>query len=139
MELKTQICTNKEQSERLIALGLKKETADLWLTTGIVGYMPTAMVFSGCEYTATENKLCSDDIPAWSLHRVIAMCPPCIIDIRPCLHKTILDRSLHYCEENNKEEFEKSFSVHLNLYDNIIDCIEWLIKEGYFPKEYLEQ
>jgi hypothetical protein len=25
-----------------------------------------------------------------------------------------------------------------NLYDNIIDCIEWLIKEGYFNKEYLE-
>ena len=23
------------------------------------------------------------------------------------------------------------------LYDNIIDCIEWLIKEGYFNKEYL--
>jgi hypothetical protein len=25
-----------------------------------------------------------------------------------------------------------------NLYDNIIDCIEWLIKEGYFNKLYLE-
>ena len=23
------------------------------------------------------------------------------------------------------------------LFDNIIDCIEWLIKEGYFNKEYL--
>jgi hypothetical protein len=23
------------------------------------------------------------------------------------------------------------------LYNNIIDCIKWLIKEGYFPKEYL--
>ena len=26
-----------------------------------------------------------------------------------------------------------------NLYDNIIFCIEWLIKEGYFNKEYLEE
>ena len=24
-----------------------------------------------------------------------------------------------------------------DLFDNIIDCIEWLIKEGYFNKEYL--
>lgn len=28
---------------------------------------------------------------------------------------------------------------HNNIYDNIIDCIEWLIKEGYFNKEYLEE
>ena len=26
-----------------------------------------------------------------------------------------------------------------NLYDNLIDCIEWLIKEGYFNKEYLNE
>ena len=25
------------------------------------------------------------------------------------------------------------------LFDNIIDCIEWLIKEGYFNKEYLQE
>lgn len=25
------------------------------------------------------------------------------------------------------------------LYDNVIDCIEWLIKEGHFNKEYLEE
>lgn len=28
MEFNSQICTTKEQSERLLALGLKKETAD---------------------------------------------------------------------------------------------------------------
>jgi hypothetical protein len=28
MEFKSQICTTKEQSEKLLALGLKKETAD---------------------------------------------------------------------------------------------------------------
>ena len=25
-----------------------------------------------------------------------------------------------------------------NVYNCCIDCIEWLIKEGYFNKEYLE-
>ena len=28
MEFESQMCTNMEQSERLLALGLKKETAD---------------------------------------------------------------------------------------------------------------
>lgn len=37
MEFNTQVCTTKEQSERLIALGLKKETADMWLTDCFVG------------------------------------------------------------------------------------------------------
>lgn len=26
-----------------------------------------------------------------------------------------------------------------NSFDSLIDCIEWLIKEGYFNKEYLEE
>ena len=26
-----------------------------------------------------------------------------------------------------------------NIYDNIIDCIEWLINKGYFDKQYLEE
>lgn len=32
MEFNSQICTTKEQSERLLALGLKKETADMYIT-----------------------------------------------------------------------------------------------------------
>lgn len=32
MEFNSQICTTREQSERLLALGLKKETADMvWI------------------------------------------------------------------------------------------------------------
>lgn len=26
-----------------------------------------------------------------------------------------------------------------NLWENLINCIEWLIKEGYFNKQYLEE
>ena len=39
MEFKSQICTTKEQSERLLALGLKKETADM----GLAGVIPIAI------------------------------------------------------------------------------------------------
>ena len=38
-----------------------------------------------------------------------------------------------YCW-NNHESFYST-----NLYDSLINCIEWLIKEGDFPKEYLEE
>ena len=33
MEFNSQVCTTKTQSERLVALGLKKETADMTLQT----------------------------------------------------------------------------------------------------------
>jgi hypothetical protein len=29
--------------------------------------------------------------------------------------------------------------IYDNLFDNIVECIAWLIKEGYFNKEYLEE
>ena len=32
---KSQICTSREQSERLLALGLKKETADMCITDNV--------------------------------------------------------------------------------------------------------
>ena len=50
MKFNSQICTTREQSERLLALGLKKETADfpVWGTEGLL-YM------------------------GWSLHRLIEM------------------------------------------------------------------
>ena len=67
MELKSQICTTKEQSERLLALGLKKETADMgWVK-----------MLNGDDYViAIAEDYAFIDIPAWSLHRLIEMMPP---------------------------------------------------------------
>jgi hypothetical protein len=36
-------------------------------------------------------------------------------------------------------ELDHMFLKYGNLYDCIIDCIEWLIKEGYFNEEYLNK
>ena len=63
MKFNSQICTTREQSERLLALGLKKETADMW-------YPHFA---STCPIPLVDETLASDDIPAWSLHRLIEM------------------------------------------------------------------
>ena len=66
----SQICTTREQSERLIALGLKKETADMgWV---LLNNGECAMGISKGAYSL--------DIPAWSLHRLIEMMP---LDVIP--------------------------------------------------------
>ena len=68
MQYKSQICTTKEQSERLLELGLKPETADCCLDDVIEGiYSPMAL-----------KKVFESQIPAWSLHRLIELCPESI-------------------------------------------------------------
>lgn len=60
MNFNSQICTTREQSERLIALGLKKETADMSIGhTGLLYPYP---------HREEEDRVF---IPAWSLHRLI--------------------------------------------------------------------
>lgn len=113
----SQICTSREQSERLLALGLKKETAD-------------------CVLLPSTNYI-KNTIPAWSLHRLWELTPK-VIFTKPSLYLTMCEDSVFYCAEGDNEEYEKSFSRQISLYDNIIDCIESLIKEGYFNKEYIK-
>ena len=63
MEFKSQICTTKEQSERLLKMGLKKETADMFhyqWSEGIWG------IEARIPCTYNERM-----IPAWSLHRLL--------------------------------------------------------------------
>ena len=108
----SQICTTREQSERLLALGLKKETADCAL-------LPlTDKVTSVLVKPSTKD--IKNTIPAWSLHRIVAM-----------IEEDFQSDGRFFCLP--LFGFDKSD----NLYDNIIDAIEWLIKEGYFNKEYL--
>ena len=63
MEFTSQICTTKEQSERLLALGLNTETADM----GLIGNIPIVLA------TTWANADPLFDIPAWSLDRLIEM------------------------------------------------------------------
>ena len=123
----SQICTSREQSERLLALGLKKETADC----GIY-YSELA----GCDrmFAKIEYEFEADEIPAWSLHRLIEMCPDYIEE--NYFGVSAVDVSYYFglCEGSIGYKFVREGG---NLYDNIINCIEWLIKEGYFNREYL--
>ena len=69
MKFNSQICTTREQSERLLALGLKKETADMhW-------YKPAEFEHDYW-YEGIGESWATSDIPAWSLHRLCMLVRP---------------------------------------------------------------
>lgn len=121
---KSQPYTTIEQSQRLIELGLKAETADCchWYCISCV-----------------DEPFEREKIPAWSLHRLLSLIPK-EIEVKNPYRKWIcfnmnFDYNIIYFQ-SNMEDFIGFYEG--NVYDKAISCIEWLIKEGYFNKEYLD-
>ena len=124
MEFKSQICTTKEQSEKLLALGLKKETADMHITDmskkGInytddwqIGSIPYCDVMSFWNSKGLQlEKTAWSIIPAWSLGRLLQ-----VMRMKASSQIVPLD----------------------DTFDRLIEGIETRIKEGYFNKDYLEE
>lgn len=113
LKFNSQVCTTKEQSQRLLELGLKPETADMYYSEG-------SMDAEGdIEYHLNIKRywisLPPNHIPAWSLHR-------------------LFDIMYVHCHELKACE---------NVYDAMIKRIEKTIEhnthnEYYFNKEYLK-
>lgn len=109
MKFNSQICTTRVQSERLLALGLKKVTADCVVSS--IGSKDRLIHTEEPIYVM--ESLNSKKIPnylAWSLHRLIELSNMGIMDVSTD-----------------------------NIYDKVIHYIEFLIKCGDFNKEYLEE
>ena len=103
----SQICTTREQSERLLALGLKKETADCAL-------LPLTDMVTVVLVKPSTNDI-KNAIPAWSLHRLIELKQPNMID----------DSVIVLLREQT--------------YDKLIEVIAKSIEGRKFPKKYLEE
>jgi hypothetical protein len=136
MNFDSQICTTKEQSERLMSLGLKRETADMMLVRNF-GYLleePYRVTiwdtqtlslhdnFQEFIDSMTRNLKGIDEQyvndgykPAWSLDRLI-----CMIN-----------------DSDTPEDYKIEFYTKLNRYDEAIALIQSLIHIGQFNKEYL--
>ena len=135
---KSRICTTREQSERLLALGIKKKTADCAL-------LPlTDKVTSVLVKPSTKD--IKNTIPAWSLGRLIEMMPssiPISKYLQTFHHYAYLDLSkvsAHYSWEDCDGVKRALVSFCGNgFFAAVVDATEWLIKEGNFPKEYLEE
>ena len=129
---KSQICTDRFQSERLLALGLKKETADMCITDNVE-----------CAFPCPE-----DDrfISAWSLGRLIEMLPGLIYPKEELpsfsgyayLNLTQIVVWYNYIDYDMEDRTLISWRGN-GIFSAVVDAIEWLIKEGYFNKEYLEE
>lgn len=155
MDFTSQICTTKEQSERLLALGLKKETADMMLVRNF-GYLLNepyrATVWDPHTISIHDNfqefidsmtttlkgidkQYVNDGYkPAWSLHRLIEMMPMLVNPIRNLF---VSNRCVEY--QMSEGRTTHVFANESNIYDNVINCIEWLISVDEFNKEYLEE
>ena len=96
---------------------------------GLAGDIPIAI-----EDWKTQDTTLIDS-PAWSLHRLIEMMPDEIFYEDSTLILGVFGDGVYYADNEYGEVF-KSFDG--NLYNCIIKCIDWLIIEGYFNKEYLE-
>ena len=131
LKFNSSVCTTREQSQRLLDLGLKPETADMHHYKWSEGYWE----IESCPPRGSGSSF----IPAWSLHRLIEILPS---DIKPRndYYNIIFDKDIvQYENYGYGIEVLKSFGDSTNIYDNIIDCIKWLISNGYFNKEYLKQ
>ena len=152
---KSQICTDKIQSEHLLALGLKKETADMTIhIKNDDGWYATAEPFYEWEddmNTLPRLEETEQILPAWSLERLLEMLPghiPISEDLPAFHHYAYLELSkvsvelskvsAYYCWEDYDEEERMLASFCGNsFFAVVVDVIEWLIKEGHFNKEYL--
>ena len=131
-EFNSQICTIAEQSNRLLELGLKPETADMELVYNIFSktYEPLTKAFP------TSNKY---EIPAWSLHRLIELLPQDIhLDDYADTHYylTIDPFTVIYVNSHRLWIYQRDEGC---LYDKLIDTIEWTIKNNFFNKEFLNE
>lgn len=141
----SQICTTKEQSRRLLDLGLKPETADCQYAALVVNWEgrsilnPKWRFYGHNEGFIVQNFEHMERIPAWSLHRLIELLPQDIhLDDYADTHYylTIDPFKVIYVNSHRLWIYQMDEDC---LYDKLVDTIEWTIKNNFFNNEYLKQ
>lgn len=123
IEFKSQICTTREQSERLLKLGIKKETADMMYVTKCATTLGRPIPEKYRSYSLILSSYSSPidayaiHIPAWSLHRLLML-----------KDKGGLIGTGVYINDMNVRE----------CYEVVISRIADLLKNGAFDEDYLE-
>lgn len=116
MEFKSQICTSVEQSKRLLELGLKNETADMFYSRLSRSDQWNLAIGLPLGYDVLPSEYL---IPAWSLHRLMEI----------LMKGDKLGCITHNIHQNNVDSY----------YELVIASIEYLIKIDEFNKDYLEE
>lgn len=144
MKFNSQICTTREQSERLLALGLKKETADMvWRYSNTVKgkdyYDLEAQPCDSSEQKSRWIESCekADYLSHWFKPDGTAMTAEEVYEA--VWGKDIPAWSLHRLIEisKNSRHHKVTFMYDRDLYNDMITAIEFLIRGGQLNKEYL--
>lgn len=115
---KTMVCTSIEQSNRLIELGINPKTSDMgWFKAYSLREEIYKPFIKG--YKLENHK---SDIPAWSIYKLIE-----IISIDVTFKNEFI-----VINDNTK-----MFSSSTNVYDNLIDVIEYLINDNKINTEFI--
>lgn len=127
--LSTSIATTCEQSERLLAMGVKPETADMyWILDKMSLDMESELSIGKC--SVVEDKW-TKYTPSWSLSRLISMMPTNINGY--ILGIDFDNKGIEYSKTNCCDRLEWLYiEGYENLFDGIIGAIDWLIKNNHF-------
>lgn len=145
MVFNSQICTTLKQSKKLIELGLNPETADMSYSVLISDFRGNTIPKKDHLYTLSTSYSTSymhvglekrEIIPAWSLSRLIEMLPHYISSMDAVL---VINKDGVSYESDYVSGSSKYFQEDYGLFQNLIDCIEWLIKEEGKLKTYLNE
>lgn len=139
-KMNSQICTSREQSEKLLSLGVKAETADMmW---------DAITVFRGKKvdeprwslrpyYYPQKSSILYDDedqefIPAWSLSRLLEIMPKCVPSSMEGISSSF--RIGRHHDGNYTAGYPFATEVEGNVFDAVIRIVEWLVNEGYWEE-----
>ena len=123
---KSSVCTSREQSERLLELGLKKETADMYLYQHILEWKSSL--------EPVDDEVC---IPAWSLSRLIELMPYCI-KVNDIAWVFSMSQDYVRYDMHGSQKAYIGLQMNDDPYSAVIDCMQWLIDTGHFEEDYLK-
>lgn len=138
MNFKSQICTTREQSKRLLAMGVKQETADMSIPIkDNPNLYCSARPYHDWNGYWKRNRFV---IPAWSLSRLLEMIPKSIEQgNRPNTDLDINSDGMYWFVTYEELGYDvKHQEMKRDLFDAVIATVQWLIDNGHLNKEYLK-
>ena len=132
MDFNTQIATTREQSEKLLAMGIKPETADCHIEMA-----PSGMLYT--YITQNYHGFASNTVPAWSINRLLDLMPKfiCKDPDRPYCFALLSDGN--YWLADYSDEYDTRYTeTDENVFEAIVRMIDWLIKNNHFNTQYLK-
>ncbi len=147
MKFINNIATTYEQSQRLLACGVKPGTADMYLEKSQLPEAGDYYLHSLTQDIDSEHwfaaRMNRDIIPAWSLSRLIEMLPVEVPDPKPGFkshHPELIKHKLGYNLSIRRGTADCLVGIHIE--DNPIECcvsmIHWLIKHKHLDNKFLK-